>query len=276
MDKQGWAEKLMVRLYKAKFTQTLWNSYDPKLALRGWILKNFNWALWFYNMRQTGDEHELFLEICQCLAEMISEKANDFDVLIGVEMAGVPLIGGVPWPLAGLGVKTRFGYTRPLPRKVRTLEDAYNLLNSGNLEGYGEKNFVEARLRDGDRVAIIDDMATGLESKQIARYIVQWVAEQQGIELGDCSKIFYLLNRGAGNIQKGLDFQNQPAKYRPASLEVNYVIEFDSALQLLKGVMRESEYEAVREYQNNPARFQDEGEQKRIFAQVAKDLGLTA
>jgi len=267
-----WAERLFVPLYKERYIQTIWNTTDPGKQEKGWVLKSGMWAPWFFNMRDMGDSPLLFFDGCCAMADMISEH-DDVDVLIGVEMAGINLSGGMAVASKILNeIDRRIGYTRPLPKKARKPIEAMQLLHSigSGVEDYGQKEFVEARLRDGDRVAIFDDMATNLGSKIIARQIVLWMAEQRGV-LIECNKVFYLLNRGKGNRQLGLDFANEPEQgLHPASLDVNYVIEFDDRLPSLKSVMHLEEYAVISDFQKDTARFQDEAEQKKVLALAAK------
>ena len=108
-------------------------------------------------------------------------------------------------------------------------------------------------------------MSMNLGSKIIARLIVLWMAKQKGISV-ECNKIFYILNRSGINRPAGLNFINEPEQgLYPASLEVNYLIEFDDYLPDLKPFMKKSEFEVISEFQKNPSYFQDETVQKGIL-----------
>lgn len=269
---EEWAYRLFVPLYRHKYTQTLWNTDEPDKQAEGWTLKSKMWAPWFFNMRPLGNSPELFYNSCRAMAGMVSVH-EDVDVMVSVEMAGINLSGGMA--VASIfhnNIEHRIGYTRPLPEKVRTPIEAMKLLQSleSGVADYGQKEFVEARLYDGDRVAIFDDMATNLGSKIIARQIVLWTAKQKGIKV-ECNKIFYLLNRDRGNRQLGLGFVNeQELGLYPASLDVNYVIEFDDHLPSLQLIMKPEEYEVILNFQKNPKEFQDKDVQKDVLALAAK------
>lgn len=271
LSKKEWADMLMVPLYEEGYIQTLWNTKDLDKRTNGWTLKSGMWAVWFFNMRPVGDSPKLFYDICRAMADMIQED-EEVDLLIGVEMAGVPLIGGLAATLFFRGREQRFGYTRPLPEKARTPLEAFQLLQKmdADVAGYGQKEFVEARMRQGDRVAILDDMATDLGSKLIARLLTLWEAKRRGINVS-CDKIFYFLNRGKGNRLKGKNFVNESEKgLHPAELLVDYVIEFDDHLPALKKVMHPEEYEIITGFQKDPQHFQDEVVQKEVLEAVAK------
>ena len=190
------------------------------------------------------------------------------DLLIGVEMAGVPLVGAVATTLFNMGRPQRFGYTRPTPIKGVKPADVPAMLakiESGGF-AYGQKDFVEARMKDGDRIAILDDMATTIGSKIVARALVLWQAKQQGLAVV-CDHVFYFLNRGGDNRAKGRLFANEtePA-LSPASLAINYVIEFDNAFPLLKNVMKPREYESIRTFQDDSKNF----DMERAVAMAAR------
>lgn len=257
---QNFLIELFVKLYTNRYIQTLWNAESRKNREKGWELKGGLLAPWFFNMRTVGSDPELFYQICQVMAAMVSER--EVGLLIGVEMAGVPLVGGVGAVMFANGHPQRIAYTRPLPGgKVRTPEQAAERLagiGAGLVDTYGQKSFVEGRINHGDRMAIVDDMSTNLGSKQIARQIALWEAEQRGIQGVICDMIFYFLDRGdrGVNKQEGLDFANNTnLALRPAALDVMFAIGFDDFLPHLEGVMTPDELAAIQAHQSDKGRF---------------------
>ncbi|MBF0538553.1 MAG: hypothetical protein HQL03_09915 [Nitrospirae bacterium] len=287
ISRQQWSGDLIIDLYKEGYMQTLWNAVDKKNRAEGWWLKSGIWSPWFFNMRHVGSSPKLFYDICSAMADMIAQ--HDVDILIGIEMAGIPLVGGIAVAMFTQHKRPQaIGFTRPLPKKARTSKEALQLLQNYDelAGGYGQKSLVEARLYQDSVVGIVDDMATDLESKIIARLLVIREVQRQGASSSrvfpavvphyctrtgnkaitpQCNKIFYILNRNRQNRQKGLDFINEkdPQLY-PASLELNYIIEFDDVLPSLRTCMRPQEYEAISAFQENKDQFQDE--------QIRKDL----
>jgi len=272
--KEEWAGSLIIPLYRERYIQTPWNTKDPDKQKNGWTLKKGDWALWFFNMRPIGNSPELFYNICRAMADMIGSD-EEVDLLIGVEMAGLPLAGALSITLYSLGIHQRFGWTRPLPEKVRLPLEALKLLNGmeKGVASYGQKDFVEAIIEPGDRIAILDDMATDLGSKIIARLLTLWHAKKQGTDVS-CNKIFYFLNRGKDNRAKGEQFaEKDEAALKPEKLIVDYVLEFDQQLPKLTKPMFPAEFEAVMAYQKNPDQFQDEDVQKEVLEAARKDRG---
>ncbi|MBF0316756.1 MAG: hypothetical protein HQL04_01155 [Nitrospirae bacterium] len=266
MNRQQWSRDLIIDLYKEGYLQTLWNAAEKKNKAEGWWLKSGIWSPWFFNMRHVGSSPKLFYDLCSAMADMVAQ--HDVSLLIGIEMAGIPLVGGIAVAMYAQNKRPQaIGFTRPLPKKARTSIEALQLLQDyDELAGsYGQKSLVEARLCQNATVGIVDDMATDLESKIMARLLVLREAQLQGINL-QCNKVFYILNRNKHNRQKALDFANEkdPQLY-PAALELNYIIEFDDALPFLRPCMKPEEYEAVAAFQENREQFQDEQTQKDLI-----------
>ncbi|MFH1183368.1 MAG: hypothetical protein V1690_03845 [Candidatus Moraniibacteriota bacterium] len=270
--------QLIIPLYEGKFLQTCWSAKNIHNSLNGWTLVSGLWAPWYINLRRLGSEPYLYERVVRAMAELIVDHP-DIDALAGVEMAGISMASAAPIVLLhryGRAIKN--GYTRPLPRKPKKVEEVIPILKEfgPNVADYGEKGYVELDFDPGDRVAILDDMATTLGSKLIRRSVVLYEAERRGVEIS-CDNILYFLNRGSENKQTGLDFakKTDPELY-PAPLNVSYVVEFDEQLPQLKKVMRESEFEVISRFQKNRDHFQDKAVRKEVLAQVAKDLGLPA
>ncbi|KKR19856.1 MAG: hypothetical protein UT48_C0028G0010 [Parcubacteria group bacterium GW2011_GWE2_39_37] len=262
---------MIVPLYRERYLQTIWNAEKQVNQNEGWTLKNKTWAPWFYNMRPVGDSPELFYDVCDVMAEL-TEKYPEVNLLTAVEMAGLLPVGGTSIVRSGNGQPVRIAYTRPLPTKVKTPEEAVIVLNelSTDVAGYGQKDFVEGRLIDGDNIGIFDDMANDLGSKLIARLIVLWYAEQIGCSV-QCDHIFYFLNRNLKTLQTIADFPNHSnSTLKPANLKVDYVIEFIEALPLLEKVMAPAEYRVICDFQERPEHFQDVDVQKEVLALAHK------
>ena len=271
---EEWASHLIIPLYQGQYLHTLWNAWKSINRERGWILKNKMWSPWFFNMRPFGNSPQLFCDTSMAMADLIASH-DDIDVLIGVEMAGVPLVGAVAIAsLLNNGIERRICYSRPLPQKARTPLEALEILREIEISQafYGEKNFVEARLMDGDRIGIFDDMSTDLGSKLISRLTVLWQASQLPDPVKvTCNKIFYTLNRDPANRQKGIEFANNPELgLFPEALDVYYLIEVDEHFSELQKVMRPGEYRVFSEYQKHPEHFKDKRVQTEVLALAAK------
>lgn len=271
--RQKWAIGLMPSLYQSRIIQTMWNTEDPKHRENGWILKNGSWSPWFLNLRALGNFPRLFRDVCYGMAEMMDEESFNFNTLVGIEMAGIPLASGVALVLnKHYGKFKKIGYTRPLPQKPRTPEEALIILDNLDLQAfdYGQKSFVEVGFENEDRIAIVDDMATDLGSKIIARLIILREAERRKVKV-ECNKIFYFLNRNKNNAQSASYFKHALPELYPAELEINYLIEFEDCLPLLEDRMRVGEFKTILEYQKNSLAFQKKGIMDLVKKQVRAD-----
>ena len=269
-SKEEWGNRLITPLYKEKYLETIWNTTDPRFKGRGWTLKSGVWAPWFFNMRPAGSSPDLFYDICTSMSEMILNYHDNIDFIIGIEMAGVPLVGGVSRAMCDEGYPIGMGYTRPLPEKPKTPMKCLELLAriDETVTDYSQKEYVEGRIELARNIGIIDDMATDLGSKLIARLIILWQAKLRGVSI-NCNEILYFLNRNRGNKQKGLDFENEvELGLYPQKLNVDYVIEFDDHLPVLKNVMRPEEFEIIMEFQQNPKQFGGEDRRREVLAMV--------
>jgi orotate phosphoribosyltransferase len=262
------ADELIVQLYQEKFLQTLWNTDDPRKREKGWYLISGQWAPWYFNMRPIGDAPELFVEICDLMSDLVI--SNKPDLLIGIEMAGVPLVGGIISALKYRhNVYQRMGYTRPLNPKPRNPQEAAKFLRDNReLFSYGQKEVVEARFRSGDKTAILDDMSTNLGSKLIARLKVLVAAELKNIPIS-CEDIFYFLNRNKSSLKLAEEYADVEADLYPGKLNVHYLIEFNDSMPALIQVMKSEEFDCISDFQANPQKYMNEAAQKRVLALAA-------
>ncbi|RLC39014.1 hypothetical protein DRH27_00820 [Candidatus Falkowbacteria bacterium] len=135
---------------------------------------------------------------------------------------------------------------------------------------YGQKEFVEGRLINEQKVGILDDMAMNIGSKLIARLIILWEARKRGVSV-ECNNAFYFLNRTATNRQTGFDYALETERdLYPAPIHLYYVIEMDEELPKLESVMCSEEFRVITDFQNNSDQFQDEDVQKEVLALAKK------
>ena len=154
-----------------------------------------------------------------------------------------------------------YGYTRPLKQKVRTPEEAVQLLGQGDVHGYGEKDLVEGRFKDGERICIVDDMVTDFASKLIARYIIEHELDGRGIKNFFVEHVAVVLDREQGA-------EAEAAKY---CMQMHSLIKFKTdGLVWLKDIMRPQEYALINYFVNDPKRFQDKTLQQRVLEEAAQ------
>lgn len=262
MDENGLAENILIDLYRQGFVQTIYNTKSERHQREGWELKSGLWSPWFLNLRPLGDSPELASNISWAMNDMIRERVPGLTRMVGIEMAGVPLVSMTGTAGENLNHYIPYAYTRPLPKgaKPRTPELAKAFLSNIALdEEYGQKELVEGTLRSGDVLCITDDMVTNFGSKLIARYIIEHELRRRGIERESVqiNDVAVVLDREQGGDQEA-------EKY---SMRLHSLIKFKTrGLEYLEEPMHPEEFALIADYQQNPDRYQDnEGLQREAL-----------
>jgi hypothetical protein len=197
---------------------------------------------------------------------MIRDEVPELTQIVGIEMAGVPLvsaIGTAQGPGCGF---IPYSYTRPLPgKKARNPAEAKLALDQlKELSDYGQKELVEGRFYEGDVFCITDDMVTDLGSKLIAKLIVEWEMEKRGIRRYDLGHVAVVLDREQGGTEEA----------RKNGMFLHSLIKFKTdGLNWLKGVMRPEEHALISDYQSDPKKYMDKSLQEKVLAEADRIRG---
>lgn len=267
IEKQERAKNILENLYKNGYVETLYNTQKERHQREGWTLKNGLWSPWYFNLRPVGASPQIVSDIAYAMNHMIRDEVPGVTQIVGVEMAGVPLVSAI-------GTATGcelipYAYTRPLKTKVRTVEDAKKVLDDlrgGSTHTYGGKELVEGRFEEGDVACITDDMVTNFASKVIARMILECDLEGRGVGNVDISHAAVVLDR-----EQGEGAAEEAKKY---GMTLHALIKFKTdGLGWLKEVMIPEEYQLVCDYQEDDTRYQDKGLQEKVLAEANKVTG---
>jgi len=261
-EKENLGRDLVKSAYQCGCIETIFNTKDPGKRKNGWILKNGTNSIYFINMRNAGNSAEFTSKSGYAMGRVIQEEIENYDfgndVLIGVDMAGVPLVSAISTAMYDRtdgAVKIKWGYTRPLPgEKIRDLGDAKKSLEELkqkkiSLGEWGSHNLVEGELLDGHRAVIVDDMVTDLTSKLIAREVIRYEAERRGMNL-TCDTILVVMDReqGAGEVAK------------KEGMNLHSVIPMRSkGIGWLQDAMPAEQYDHIRKFADDPGLYQDVG-----------------
>lgn len=243
--KQQLAGELVRRLYAAGVIRT-WLRDEPA----GWELMSGAWSPFYVNFRDAPADPELFRFLVDAGAELVREELPAVTQLVGLAAAGVPFAAGVAYRL-GLPL----GYTRKLPG-VRTVAD----LDSSEAESYGSHRLVEGGFRPGDRVALVDDLVTGFDSKEIALRQLELELERRGVEDVRAEAVVVFLERGAEARRRA-----DAAGVRLVSLTVLD----DRSVEALRGAAHDRELEVIAAYLRDPAPFQEPARRAELSAEAA-------
>ncbi|MBT7367355.1 hypothetical protein HN814_04035, partial [Candidatus Woesearchaeota archaeon] len=193
-EKERLGKSIVRDLYEHEFIKTIYSNEDN---VEGWTLKSGIWSPVYINLRPVGSVSEIFEEISYGLDRLIHYEAPKTTILVGIEMAGIPLAVGASLELRHT-LPTRgfpFAYTRSLPgKKVRTVEEAKTALAQlDRVHDYGGHSLVEGHFENGDVICLVDDMTTNIESKLISREIIKHELKSRGIEEYSCNDVAVLL-----------------------------------------------------------------------------------
>lgn len=242
--KRELAGELVRRLYAAGVIRT-WLRDRPE----GWELMSGAWSPFYVNFRDAPADPELFRFLVDAGSELVAQELPEATQLVGLAAAGVPFAAGFAYKL-GLPM----GYTRKLPnvRDVAQLER--------ELAGYGSHRLVEGGFRAGDRVALVDDLVTGFDSKEIA--LRQLEAELARRELEDVTveAVVVFLERGAEARRRA-----DAAGVRLVSL---CVLDADQ-VEALRGAASDRELDVIAAYLRDPAPFQQPERRAELAGEAA-------
>jgi len=237
--------ELIRRLYTAGVVRT-WLRDQPD----GWELMSGAWSPFYVNFRDAPANPELFRFLIDAGAELVAAEVPDATQLVGLAAAGVPFAAGFAYKL-GLPM----GYTRKLPgvRRVADLGDG------AAAESYGSHRLVEGDFRPGDRVALVDDLVTGFDSKEIALRQLELELERRGVEDVRAEAVVVFLERGADARRRA-----EAAGVRLVSL---LVLDADS-VEGLRGAASDRELEVIAAYLRDPAPFQEPARRAELSAEA--------
>ncbi len=242
--KQELAGELVRRLYAAGIVRT-WIRDKPE----GWELISGAWSPFYVNFRDAPADPELFCFLVDAGAELVRNELPEATQLVGIAAAGVPFAAGFAYKL-GLPM----GFTRKLPnvRDLAALER--------EVGAYGGHSLVEGGFRPGDRIALVDDLVSGFDSKEIALRQLELELTRRGVEDVAVEAIVVFVERGTA------------ARERAAAAGVRLVslgVLDDRSLEALRGVADDRELDVIGAYIRDPASFQDPAVRAELAAEAA-------
>lgn len=244
-EKEQAAREILKLLYEYRLIRTFYRDRP-----QGWTLVSGLYSPLYVQLRPLASFPEVFARTCQEMSKMMRHEAPDITKVIGIAMAGIPIA-------AGMSVAGRIpaGFTRKMDN-VKTIESLRQAVTA-----YGEHALVEGELSQGDRIALVDDLVTRFDSKEIAREQVKHEVQRRGLTDVSCDTVVVVLDREQGGAEAALKL----------GIRLLSLIPFKSVgLPLLKPVMHEAEWDILRRYLENPDEFQDRTIQEQIARRAAQ------
>jgi orotate phosphoribosyltransferase len=239
------AGEMLRRLYGAGVVRT-WLRDKPD----GWELMSGAWSPFYVNFRDAPADPELFRFLVDAGAELVREELPQATQLVGLAAAGVPFAAGFAYRL-GLPM----GYTRKLPG-VRRVED---LGEGAAAESYGSHRLVEGDFRAGDRIALVDDLVTGFDSKEIALRQLELEMQRRGLQDVRAEAVVVFLERGA----------EARSRAGVAGVQLVSLLALDAdSVGGLRGAASDRELDVIADYLHDPAPFQQPARRAELTAEA--------
>ena len=238
-EKAEAAKEILILLYQHRMIRTFYRDRP-----QGWTLVSGLYSPLYIQLRPLASYPDVFEKVCRSMARMVREEAPEINRVIGIAMAGVPIAAGMA--LAG-GIPA--GFTR----KMENVKSAASFQEA--ITRYGEHSLLEGELVSGDRIALVDDLVTRFDSKEVALEQVKYEIRKRELANIECKKVIVVLDREQGGAEAA----------RRQGIELLSLISFKTAgLALLENVMNRAEWETLRHYLDDPQHFQQEEIQKEL------------
>ena len=238
-EKERAARTVLRLLYENRMIRTCYRDKP-----QGWTLISGLYSPLYIQLRPLVSYPDIFREVCTAMVRLLAEEAPEITKIVGIAMAGVPIVSG----MAVIG-----GVPAAFTRKLEGVKSVESLRSV--IVDYGEHSLLEGDLVSGDKVALVDDLVTQFDSKQVAMEQVKHEIQKQGFHDIECRKVLVVLDREQGG-QKAA---------RAEGLELLSLIPFKTVgLPLLKNVMAQKEWEIISAYLEDPGAFQNQEAQEEI------------
>jgi orotate phosphoribosyltransferase len=241
--RQDLGRQLITRLYQEGMFRT-WLRDKPD----GWELVSGTWSPFYITMRDVPSRPELFRLAVQSAAGLLKNEAPSANRLLGLAATGIPLAAAVAFADA-----LPMSFNRKVPG-VRSLSDLER-----EVHGYGGHALIEGEFASGDRVALLDDVVTLFDSKEVAIRQLQLEMSRRGLDDVSVSAVLVLIDRGR-------DTQRR-ASHAGVALKALVTLR-DEGLDMLDGVASEAEIEVLRDYIENYEKYQSSEARAQLRAQA--------
>ena len=238
-EKERAAREVVSLLYENRMIRTFYRDRPE-----GWPLVSGLYSPLYIQLRPLLSYPSAFQKVCLAMSGMLQEEAPHITKVIGIAMAGIPIAAGMA--LTG-GIPAGFTRKMESAKSVEAFKQA--------IASYGEHEVIEGELASGDRIALVDDLVTRFDSKQVALEQVKHEAKRRGLSGVECRTVLVVLDREQGGLEAA----------RKEGVDLLSLVPFKTlGLPLLRGVMNRDEWNVLSRYLENPDHFQDADVQREI------------
>jgi len=237
-EKEELGKEITCLLYEKGLIKT-WYRDNPG----GWTLVSGLWSPFYIQLRPLASYPELLEKVGYALGRIIKEECKDVNKVVGVAMTGIPIASAIA---ILVGIPSL--WTRKIG--VRSSDEFEKYILS-----YGEHTLVEGEFETGDRIAVIDDLATKFDSKLVAIQQIKHEAKKRDLKV-ECEDVVVLLDREQGAAEVAA--QHGTSLYS--------LIPFKSkGIEWLKSKVSKIEYEVISGYLLDETKYQNAEVQQELY-----------
>lgn len=213
----------------------------------GWILRSGAWSPFYVQLRPLASRPALLEAVGHAMGELVRARCPQVTKLVGIAFAGIPIAVS-----ASLKSGIPAGYTRDI--ECSTKADG---------AGYGEHSAVEGEFRDGDVIALVDDVVTRLDAKRTALSVLHGEADRLQISMR-CNDICVVVSR----------FQGTTADLETLGARIHALVDLTAGgVRDLAAALAPREFEVIEDYLRNPDRYQHSEIQRELRLQSPLESG---
>jgi len=242
-EKEILGKLLLEQLYDCGAIKT-WYRDKPE----GWFLRSKLWSPVYISMRAISSKSNgsLLLDLIgRALSKLIINEIPKFDKVLGLATTGIQIVTAIT-----MVSNIPSLYTRKL--------EANNFENFDSIiKKYGEHSLIEGEFENNDIIVIVDDLVTKLDSALIGKEQLFYEAKKRKKKIS-CNEIVVIIDR-----EQGANIKAEKEK-----LNLHSLIKFKSNLSWLKNKFEDIEYQIIKEYFEDPTKFQDPKKIKEVISLV--------
>ena len=242
-QKEAYGKELISNLFDEDMIQTYFRHKKD-----GWILRNGDYSPYYIQTRPLTSKRtsQSLLKLCgDALGDLLEEETRGITKVIGGS-------------LTGISIATSITLSCGIPScNAKVIPKGQNI-DQFIKEECDDYSPIEGDIEEGDKLAIIDDIATDFSTKNNLLKLVNNVGEIKSISL-DCNDVIVLIDREQGSKEAANKLGINLYSLIPFKTKGIHWLYEDNKLN-------EQEYADIVDYLDDPDKYQNENMQKKIMS----------